>query len=299
MSQLVSHEWSKDALFAKAQRFAEEMLKNDPEDWRFGLWSAFLLEILSRAALASVSPTLLADGKEWGNIMYALGTTPNIPKFNPRSTDITEVLKRLEIIFPAFTKDMMNFASAHLNKRNAEIHSGDLAFDGVGSSKWLPAYYGTISVLTGIVGETLQTLLGSAEAQNAETQIAALHDENAQSVKKTINAHRVLWDEKDESERKKLTTQADLLSPRHAGHRVRCPACNSVALVEGRAVGPPKTTIDDGYVVEKQTMRPDKFKCVGCLLNIVGFAKLLACGLGDTYTAERHYDAVDYFGIDL
>jgi hypothetical protein len=34
------HAWSKEALLAKAQRFAEEMLKHPRDDWRFALWGS-------------------------------------------------------------------------------------------------------------------------------------------------------------------------------------------------------------------------------------------------------------------
>jgi len=55
----VNHPWSADALLAKAQRYAEDMLSHSPEDWQFGLVSTFVLEFPARAALANISPTLL------------------------------------------------------------------------------------------------------------------------------------------------------------------------------------------------------------------------------------------------
>jgi len=97
-----SSEWDSDALFAKAQRYVESMLEQDRDDFRFALWSAFALEILGRAALAKVHPTLLADASNWHNLYHALGHEPKAKKFSPRSIAIAEVFVRLgEIVLHA------------------------------------------------------------------------------------------------------------------------------------------------------------------------------------------------------
>lgn len=63
-----SETWKSDALFAKAQRYAEKMLAAPRDDWHFALWSSLTLEFLLRAALADYSPVLLADAKKTGTI---------------------------------------------------------------------------------------------------------------------------------------------------------------------------------------------------------------------------------------
>ncbi len=294
-----AHEWSKDALFSKAQRYVEIMLEKEHADWEFGFWSALSLEILVRASISNISPALIADGKDWNNILYAVGHDPNQQKFTPKSADISDLLKRAENLFPDFTREMLNFSIAHINKRNSELHTGALPFDGVGSSSWLPMFYAVCKVLVTSIDESLESLLGKEVAEEAESHIVALKDESAKSVKGTINAHKTIWDEKSEEEKSKLSKKADLLSTRHDGHRVNCPACKSIALVQGRSVGTPKTTVDPDGIIEKQTMLPASFECTACGLKISGYSKLVACGLGNTYVSTNHYDAVEYFEIDL
>ncbi len=68
----VAHPWSKDALLAKAQRYAQEMQSHSRDDWRFGLTSTFVLEFVARAALANINPALLADLKSWNNLYFVL-----------------------------------------------------------------------------------------------------------------------------------------------------------------------------------------------------------------------------------
>lgn len=294
-----AHEWSKDALFSKAQRYAEIMLEKNHSDWEFGFWSALTLEILVRASISNISPVLVADGKDWNNILYAVGTDPNQKKFSPKSADISDLLKRAESLFASFTREMLNFSIAHINKRNSELHSGALPFEGVGSSSWLPIYYSVCKVLVEEIEETLESLLGNEVAKEAELHIVALEDESAKSVKGTINARKTIWGEKPEEERVTQSRQAEILSMRHDGHRVNCPACNSVALVQGSSTRPPKTIVKDDGITEKQTMLPSSFECVACGLKISGYSKLVACGLGNTYISTNHYDAIEYFEIDI
>lgn len=81
-STRTAHEWSKDSFFSKAQRYADKMLEKDHTDWEFGFWSALTLEILVRTSISAISPALVADGKDWNNILYALDKTPNQKKIH-------------------------------------------------------------------------------------------------------------------------------------------------------------------------------------------------------------------------
>src|SRR2546422_766475 len=103
------HPWSSDALLTKAQRYAERMVEHAKDDWRFALWSSLALELLLRAALARISPALLAEKNDWNNIYFALGHEPRVQKFVPKSIGATEVATRLEVILTAFTPEMKNF----------------------------------------------------------------------------------------------------------------------------------------------------------------------------------------------
>jgi hypothetical protein len=160
-------------------------------------------------------------------------------------------------------------------------------------------FYSVCKVFVNVFGKSLEDLLGKDIAEEAEAHIVALEDESAKSVKATINAHKAIWSGKDDEERAQLSKRAETLSTRYSGHRVTCPSCKSAALVHGSSTGAPKTIVDEDGIVEKQTMLPASFECIACGLKISGYSKLVACGLGDTYVATSHYDAVDYFDIDI
>lgn len=297
-AEKLHHEWSKESLLIKAQRYSDIMLKQERSDWQFGFWSALTLEILARASLSNISPVLVAEGKDWNNIFYALGNNPNVQKFQPRTTDISELFRRVENIFPKFTKEMLDFSIIHINRRNSELHTGALPFDELGSSTWLPKFYSCVEVLLNTLGESLELLFGEDETNAAKTQIQALQDEAAKTVKGEINAHKTVWKAKGKAEREKLHKQAETLATRHVGHRVSCPSCQGISLVQGSPCGAPIQNLEDDHVVEKQPILPSIFECTACGLKISGYSKLNACGLGDTYTTTSYYEASEYFGID-
>ena len=138
MATKTPHEWSSEALLTKAERYAALMLEQDRDEWQFGFWSALCLEMILRGAVAHISPVLLADGKDWNNTLFALGKKGLTGKLSPKSIDATEVILRLEALIPAFNREIANFCALHLQRRNAELHSGSLPFDSLKTSTWLP-----------------------------------------------------------------------------------------------------------------------------------------------------------------
>jgi hypothetical protein len=294
VSSKTSHPWSSEALLAKALRYAQEMQPLSREDWRFGLTSAFVLEFLARSALSAISPTLLADAKDWNNIYFALGKKPTASKFIPKSVDISTVLFRLRDAHPTLTTELEGFAAQHINRRNEELHAGSMPFEGLPTT-WLASFYETCSVLLSAISRDLEYLFGDDEARLAEQLIAAARDESAKAVQKSIAAHKTVWESKDPEERKKSNQHATAWATRQHGHRAQCPACRSDALVLGAAVSPPVRRLEDDLIVEVQDHLPSKFECVACQLKIAGLSQLTACGLGATYKSTHTYDAADYY----
>jgi len=287
--------WDAKALFNKAQLYIEQMLTVDHNDWRFLFWSTLSLELLARAALANISPVLLADGKNWNNILFSIGIQPPVKKFIPKSIDIREVFSRLELLVPEFTTELEGFCKSHLTKRNEELHSGYMPFTDVKSSSWLPTYYRACEVLLKFLDSTLEIYLGKEEADVALKLIKAAKDESAKAVAKIIKDFKIKWSKKDSNEKKKLQSKASLWVTRHKGHRVNCPSCGCDAIVTGTPISAPIKTIEEDEIIETQEYLPNKFECVACGLKISGFSRLSAAGLGDPYKATFIYDAAEYY----
>lgn len=294
-----NHEWSKDAFFSKAQLYSEVMAEHEGSNWQFGLWSAFVLEMLIRAGIAATSPVLIADNKDWNNLLYALDQAPKKPRFVPKSATITTLIKRIENLCSDFTREHSSFCTSHIARRNSEVHTGSMPFENMGSSTWLPGFYQVCEILVLEIDESLESLFGKEVAVRAKEEIVAFKDSTAKSVKGTINAHKTLWESKSTDEQHELKKQAESTLLRNFGHRVSCPGCSCIALLHGKPAGEGKRTVDDDGIVERQVMKPESFYCKSCGLKISGYSKLLAAGLGDTYLSTSYYDALEFFDIDL
>ncbi|MFU5948435.1 hypothetical protein ACM7P6_07825 [Pseudomonas aeruginosa] len=288
--------WDPEALYLKAQRYVQHMNALDSDDWEYALWSGFALEFLARAALANVSPALLAEtDKNWASLYHALGFTPTEEKFAPKSIAISEVFKRLTAILPNFTKEHESFGILHTGRRNTELHTGEPAFDGVKGSVWQPRFYQACEILLSSIGMKLGDFVGKDEARVAGQLIAAAADDSAKAVKGEVEAHKRVWLAKGETERSTLSAQASVWATRQSGHRVECPACASQALVVGEPVSAPVQRLNDGDITETQEYLPNQFECVACSLKIAGLSRLTVVGLGDRYKKTQVYDAAEYY----
>jgi hypothetical protein len=285
-----------DALFLKAERYVQQMDALDSDDWEYALWSSLALELLARAALANVSPALLAESdKNWSNLYHSLGFEPIEEKFSPKSIAISEVLRRISSILPEFTKELESFGVQHTGRRNAELHSGEPAFDGIKGSKWQPRFYQTCEVLLVSMGMTLKDFVGSDEAEVAKKMIAAAADDSAKAVNGEVAAHKKVWLAKPDPDRDALHKQAVIWATRQMGHRVECPACDAQALLTGEPVSVPIQRLNDDEITETQEYLPVQFECIACGLKISGLSRLSVVGLGDRYKKMQKYDAAEYY----
>ena len=296
-AQRTQHPWSSEALFNKALLHVGEMDRYTPNDWQFGLSSSLALELLARAALAHVAPVLLANGDDWHNVHYALGHSSTKKGFTPTSATTKKVLPILKELLRDFNKELCDFCAIHCARRNAELHSGEEAFAGLGTSAWLPKLYATCEVFLRSMGKNLGDFF--RDPGSVQTTIAALRDTAAKAVAQEIETHKKIWNAKSPNDQKLAHEQAVVWATRHSGHRVACPACDSPAMIRGSGQGSVTTLVDadEDEVVQKQTMLPSSFECVACGLKISGLSKLSACGLGDAFTATSTLSPAEFFDL--
>jgi hypothetical protein len=209
--------WSPDTLFAKALRYAEKMNGEPTDSWEHALWSGLCLELLARAALANLSPALLADHQKWANLSHALGFPPFEAKFSPNSIGTAAVLMRLRTLLPDFDSELESFCVAHTGRRNEELHSGALPYDGVQASKWHGSFYRAASVLLASMDYKLEEFIGAEQAAIAEKEIEAAMDAAAKSVIGEVEAHQKVWQAKGEADKATLVARAEVWASRELG----------------------------------------------------------------------------------
>ncbi|MFB0493685.1 transcription elongation factor Elf1 [Methylobacterium sp. OAE515] len=148
------------------------------------------------------------------------------------------------------------------------------------------------------MGLTLEEFVGEDEAKAAKIIMAAAADESAKAVKGEVEAHQKVWKAKSAEDRTTLGTQAQVWATRQTGHRVKCPACGSDALVVGSPVLAWTRKLEKGEIIEKQEYLPNQFECIACGLKITGLSRLAAVDLADRYVKTQTYDAVEFYAPD-
>ena len=277
-----THPWSRDLLFSKAKMYVDEMNNFDPEDWKYALFSSFVLEFLLRASLAHISPALLAQGNEWHNVLYAVARERTNRKIKPKSIATSEVIRRLEKLLENFTIEISGFCLEHLNRRNMELHTGN-SIGEITDKTWISQFYRACEVLLDSFDDKLDNLL--PEPDVARRMIEGLREEAAKAVDAEIKAHRLIWEKRSDDEKEDARKGAEQWATTNDGRKVQCPSCKSDALLHGEAIAVIGRRLKERTIVTKRRMLATAFECTACGLGISGFSRLLACGLGTEYAA--------------
>jgi transcription elongation factor Elf1 len=291
--------WERDPLYAKARLFFERAFDGDRDEPTFGLWCSLGLELLGRAALASVSPTLLAaPDNEHKYLLHALNRgSERTPR---KSITAAQVFSLCRTLFSDFTEEDFKAVVALINRRNEELHSGAAAFDEYRQSQWLAGFYRGCRSLSTAMGESLVSLFGEDEASAAIDILTQSQNDVNQRVKSLIAAHCKVFQEKGDKEKKAAKTKAKKLGAQLAvkrHHRVTCPACECVATVQGTPFGKEHISHGDGEIIVRQHVSPTSFSCSACGLKLEGYAELAAANLGGHYTRRTTYSPDEYYGL--
>lgn len=292
--------WKPDALFSKAKSYMDRALDEDKNGPMFPFWSSLALEFLARSTLAYINPVLLAEPtKEMENILYALDIQTK-SKSAPKSIATNMVFSICQIIIPTFTEEEAKVCLALANKRNEELHSGGLPFVDWPTSQWLLSFYRSCNALLGFQKKNLEDFLGADEAAAGKAMMEAAKQEVLSKVKKSINAHKQVFEEKPSATQDKLAKKSEELAEKAAmtgnGHRVKCPSCESVGVVKGEEAGSQPPKLEGDMIVVRTTMLPINFECMACGLTLGSHAELHAAALGGLYTHTERYDPMDYYG---
>lgn len=297
--------WSKDALLSKAKLYFTKAFEEEKDSPFFGIFCALGLELLARAALANISPTLLADNANaQGNILYALGKKDASGSFKPKSLIVSSVLLICKEVISGFNEDCFKIALSLVERRNEELHTGGGAFAEYNQDKWIAGFYLCCKVLSESMGESLISVFGKEEAKTAEVLITQDAEKVKKEVMDRISARKKVYEEtvKDSGDSgaamiAKGTFMIDIRT--HQGyHKVTCPCCGNSALIYGKEPDYGKEIIADDEVIVRKDVIPSSFKCDVCNLKLSSYAELKAAGLPLHYTTTESYDPIEYFGID-
>lgn len=290
--------WDRNSLWSKAVLYMQRAAAQDKESPEFGLWASLGLELLARATVSHTSPALLADpDKDQRNLLHALGISLN---HSPKSIPTIQVITLCKTLVPAFTDEEFKAASALINRRNEELHTGAAAFATFPLQSWIGSFFRCCKILAEHQGETLASLFGKEEATVAEGILHSVEAGVTTQVKAAISAHARVFEAKGIEEKTRLTSDAEAESDKlsHRGHhRVVCPSCKSRATVQGTAYGGERLEHKDGMIIVRESVIPTKFNCMACGLKLTGYQELVAAGVGDHFTHRSEFSPPDYYEL--
>lgn len=296
--------WSKDSLFSKAKIYFAKAEGEERDSTFFGMYCALGLELLARAALANISPTLLADpNPNQISLLYALGLKDDTCK--PKSIMTNRVIALCGELIPDFDTDMQKIATLMTERRNEELHTGGGGFAEYGIDNWIAGFYKVCQVLVTSIGESLDTLFGRETAKVAEEIINQDTEKLKKEVLDKINARRKTYEEDQKNNPEEVAELIErsnkiVAEKTYRGyHHVTCPCCGNDALIYGKENISSHDVIDEDEVVVKKDVTASQFQCEVCKLRLSSYAELKIANLPLHYTNTYHFNPIDYFDIDI
>jgi hypothetical protein len=294
-------DWGFEPLWQKACIYFERAFDGDRESDLFPFFASLGLEFLARAALAKVHPALLADPRDGGNVLYAFGCPTTA---RPMSIVAKTIYSRLVHVVPKYNDEDQNFCLLFAERRNKELHTGQLGFGGLPTGDWLPDFYRVVAKIVDSCGKNLEDPLVKSEADVAREHLSVLEKSVVIKINKYIDAKKqfiagLLPAELVARRASKGFKFSRTMSKDNGVHcQKKCPACESNGCVEVVPVGTTAARIKDGELVSQTFYSPKKFFCGVCDLKIEGSQELRAANLADQIIIEDAEDPVDFFGIN-
>ncbi len=275
------------------------------------LWASLALELLGKAALAKIHPVLVADPQDVDSLFAACGHPFSTTR---RSILAKTVFDRLRHVNSNFLQGDKDFCMDMANRRNAELHSGELPFTGMREGAWVPKFWRVCKLILEAQNKTLDDWLGGDEATKAETAIqtvktaevveskfrtAAETFEMAYPIAEAKNLIRTTTRFFNTSWQPLFgRTQADVFQAH------QCPVCKCEAAVSGERWNEEVSTIersDEPWMeLVETTYVTSGFRCTVCQLKLDGRDELDLAEIEKEFvvTEEREPDYEPDYGND-
>ncbi len=239
-------DFSADALYNKSRVFVQRGIqaRNSGDDAGFQFWASLSLELLGKAALAAIHPSLVADPSHLDSLLAAVGHSHGGAAVRSIMAK-TLLLDRLPRVVKGFDKRATEFCMLLTARRNEELHSGAVPYIGVHIESWVPSYWLVSSTILLAYGKTLEDWLGTAEAKLARDVIATAMTALEQAVLGRIADRRAWFDTTYPAKSQRRGVIRDevkrnwgIMEPfgrmvGDATQQQQCPACESVGALTG------------------------------------------------------------------
>ena len=290
--------WNKSRTFIRRALTARD--EGQFED--FCLWSAVSLELLGKAMLARVHPALVADPQDADSLFLPCGKAFTV---SPRTIISKTVFARIARLSKGFDQTQVAFCTLMMNRRNADLHSGELPFEGLNPDTWAAKFWRATELMLETNGMGLSDWLGDIEAQRAAELINAAATVLQQAVEARVEKHRAALEETYLSDNSK----ARIRQQAKGGALVRlidfgthdgdilisetCPACDSDGMLSADHWAEDEGEVDWESGTETVMVHYTSlaFRCGVCKLRLDGQEELEHAGLETEFDQEEQREA--------
>lgn len=296
--------YSDSALWLKAKLFINHAMDSDELrtfDER-ALWASLALELLAKAALARVSPLLIATPSDEGtSFLIASGLVQGDGRLNTI---------RAHTLYSRCTKAFRPFNEKDANAitwaRNEYLHGGSATFTTIPEEAWWPRYWAQAIILVNAQDRTLEEFVGSSRVPLVEDYLAQNKKNVEHRAEMLIERAKQRFLQNQEGNLPaRIATQyaspTDLTAGLSHHADETCPACGSMGTVEGDEVEAHEIQTEqvsdfdyDTWV--DLTVVSSYFSCSACRLVLDNADLIQTAGLDDFFTATG--DVEDYFEPD-
>lgn len=169
------------ALWNKAKVFIDRALiaRDNGRADEYHLWAAIAVELLGKASLAHVHPSLVADPTHFPSMLAAVGRqqSPDVKSITAKT-----LFSRLGSVVSGFDGRMQRECSTMAERRNAELHSGETPLTGVDERTWVPSLWRIVDMLIAQQSRALADFIGDEEAQRVREILRSAAELTRQTV---------------------------------------------------------------------------------------------------------------------
>jgi len=292
-----------EALLAKSKLHAKRSLEANEAglDVECQLWAATALELLAKAQLARIHPSLIIEADNPNSLLEASGISTGTVI---RTISASAAYARLKHTVPQFSTPVHDECKKLAERRNAEFHSGGAACAAMPKEAWEGDYWNAAALILSSMDLDLKEWLG-ADSEAPKSLLKEHRQAEKKAAVQRVKHHAALF--KSTSKGKlgkakfetfvKETSKVDpeqYISLFHYLYvkywRHKCPSCGAFGIAAGdeewEEPAEDQSNADYGYRIVERGYSPSEFHCPTCELSLVGDTAVYAAGITDSYIEE-------------
>lgn len=292
--------WNKNGLYNKATIYFRRGNSVLAEDKSHGLLLIIMgYELLMRASLAKIHPSLLCDPTNEAGLLFANGySTDKIPK----SAGMGSIVARALQVVKDFNKHDADKSLLWIGYRNEEVHSAGDSLDGIEIGKFQTEMYIIVEKILNHLGKDFDDLLGGEDGESAKIISNAGKEDRKKEVNDNIEKFKKEFNALEAVARLTKITESDGLERRDVKSwsvRDKCPACEGVCKLTHEIIKTGAIRVGDEELIQDMVGVPAELRCYSCGMHLKGIDRMIAIGKRSPKTFHLSIDPAEYYNIEL